>query len=44
MNLLGRVYIKYVRAANAWCKTTFVPSEEKGKLKQVQEWFAKKPV
>lgn len=37
-----RIYIKYVKRAKAWCKTT-VTKDEKNQIKQTQEWFAEKP-
>lgn len=37
-NLRDKVYIKYVRKALSWCKTTFPDGIQK------QEWSREKPV
>ena len=36
-SLPKRMYIKYIKRAGSWCKTSVVNN------KQVQEWFAEKP-
>ena len=38
----GKVYIKFVKRANMWCKTWFEYSD-KGTVTQKQEWSAEKP-
>lgn len=35
--------IKWVKAANAWCKTTYEMDKKKGKLVNRVAWFDEKP-
>ncbi len=37
LNMIGRVFIKYVKKASSWCKTTFKAGIQK------QEWSQEKP-
>ena len=41
--LEGKIYVKWVKRANMWCKTWFEYNEKTGAATQKQEWTSEKP-